>query len=298
MPTTESPTMTTTESPTMPTTTAYLAAHAALTTADALDDATACTCGPDDATCAGCDARTAYHAADRACDAARAAWLASDEPRSWQIGGEPWDGYGPIAENFAPSEIEEHLDDEARSGDWGDQTSTIWISSWARPVDPATGQEIRGAGVSVTTAIEVDGPDCEDGEEHEWRTPHSVLGGLAENPGVWGKGGGIISREVCAHCGGYRIVDTWAQDRSTGEQGLTSVSYEEADEDSLAWVAAERRKSSTEGLIAGLEDEYQDEDALRAAVGAALDADEDATEDDVRARLDADEDEDEDEVAA
>lgn len=83
-------------------------------------------------------------------------------------------------------------------------------------------------------------PDCDGEHEHDWRSPYSVLGGSRENPGVWGHGGGVIIREVCAHCGAYKKIDTWAQDMSTGEQGLKSVRYEPADDASLAWVESLR----------------------------------------------------------
>ena len=45
--------------------------------------------------------------------------------------------------------------------------------------------------------------------------------------------------EVCAQCGRYRVTDTWAQCRDTGEQGLRSVTYRPADDPSLAWVGRE-----------------------------------------------------------
>lgn len=92
----------------------------------------------------------------------------------------------------------------------------------------------------VTVTIEPIEPECAGEHDHDWRSPYSVLGGIKENPGVWGHGGGVILREVCAHCGRYRITDTWAQRKDTGEQGLESVKYEDADEASLAW-ALERR---------------------------------------------------------
>lgn len=69
-------------------------------------------------------------------------------------------------------------------------------------------------------------PDCIDGHEHDWLSPE-WLGGLQENPGVWGHGGGVIMTRVCLHCGCGRTTDTWAQDPSSGtRQGLTSVEYD------------------------------------------------------------------------
>lgn len=82
-------------------------------------------------------------------------------------------------------------------------------------------------------------PACADGHEHQWMSPHSVLGGDEANPGVWGHGGGVYIREVCCHCGRYRLTDTWAQRMDTGEQGLRETTYEVADDASLAWI--ERR---------------------------------------------------------
>lgn len=57
-------------------------------------------------------------------------------------------------------------------------------------------------------------------------------------PGWWADddGGGVVCREVCRHCGAYQVTDSWAQDMCDGEQGLTAVTYEEADAASLAWV--------------------------------------------------------------
>jgi hypothetical protein len=87
-----------------------------------------------------------------------------------------------------------------------------------------------------TVVIEPREPPCEPGRTHDWRTPYDVLGGLRDNPGVWGHGGGLIMRSVCRHCGRYRIVDTWAQRRDTGEQGLIETTYAEPDPVSLNWA--------------------------------------------------------------
>jgi len=76
-----------------------------------------------------------------------------------------------------------------------------------------------------TVAIDPDEPDCVD-VAHRWRSPHRLVGGIAENPGVWGHGGGVMITECCMRCGCARLTDTWAQDPETGEQGLTSVRYE------------------------------------------------------------------------
>jgi hypothetical protein len=78
-----------------------------------------------------------------------------------------------------------------------------------------------------TVEVEPAEPECEDGQAHDWQAPHEIVGGIEENPGVWGHGGGVYINQVCMHCGCGKTIDTWAQNRETGEQGLTSVSYEE-----------------------------------------------------------------------
>lgn len=69
-------------------------------------------------------------------------------------------------------------------------------------------------------------PDCHDGAEHDWQSPHEIVGGDKKSPGVWGHGGGVVIVECCLRCGCARRTDTWAQDPITGQQGVESVTYE------------------------------------------------------------------------
>lgn len=68
-------------------------------------------------------------------------------------------------------------------------------------------------------------PDCIDGHDHDWQSPVEIVGGIHENPGVWGHGGGVLVAEVCIRCGCGQHTDTWAQDPASGQQGLRSVEY-------------------------------------------------------------------------
>lgn len=121
-----------------------------------------------------------------------------------------------------------------------DRTQWINVRVWreARGVDE-DGEPVEGRWGEDTYTVTRDPaePACA-GDEHDWRAEHAVLGGLAENPGVWGSGGGVKISRVCAHCGAYQHTDTWATNQADGTQGHTSVSYEAADERSLAWVRA------------------------------------------------------------
>lgn len=159
----------------------------------------------------------------------------------WQVGGESWDGPGDGPdEPMTEGEIREWLDDASREG-WEVSDSPMWVDNWATPIDVVTGEALDSLdGLSITVQIDPPTPECVDDQGHDWQAPYEVLGGLRENPGVWGNGGGVICREVCAHCGVYQVTDTWAQRRDTGTQGHTTVTYEDADEASLAWVQERR----------------------------------------------------------
>jgi hypothetical protein len=70
-------------------------------------------------------------------------------------------------------------------------------------------------------------PDCVDGkghDGHDWQTPIEIVGGIVENPGCWGHGGGVILHHVCMRCGCERVEDTWANDDHGGH--TTRVTYE------------------------------------------------------------------------
>lgn len=165
-----------------------------------------------------------YSAAGEQLDATRAALAESDEPREYTFSG----GGGTETYVLSPSEVAEDWQDWMADGDWGDRTKTSWVHGHATDEFEERTRYIY--------AIEPDEPDCIEGEDHDWHAPYSVLGGLRENPGVWGHGGGVRATEVCAHCGTYQTTDSWAQDPETGEQGSRSTEYRDADEESMRWV--------------------------------------------------------------
>lgn len=111
------------------------------------------------------------------------------------------------------------------SGDW-DRDNTTWfrIYTWREGIDEH-GEIVRFDENTHEITLTAEEPDCDEGQEHDWQAPYEIVGGIKENPGVWGHGGGVIIHEVCIHCGCERVTDTWAQNRETGEQGLTSVEY-------------------------------------------------------------------------
>lgn len=134
--------------------------------------------------------------------------------------GDQYSGQESIRATDAEEAIDKYLD----GGDWTpDEGGTVWYTITAYDRD--------GERTERKVAFDPPEPPCEGDHAHEWTSPHDLVGGLTENPGVFGHGGGAIITEVCAHCGLRRITDTWATDPTDGEQGLTSVEYRRDDEE-------------------------------------------------------------------
>lgn len=142
------------------------------------------------------------------------------------------DGEGATRIKAATAEDAAH--EYVSGGDWGELSTTTWIDVHVAELN-ADGDPVDD-GEWITVAVDPEEPACSSPDGHDWQSPYEVLGGLRENPGVFGKGGGVIITEVCAHCGCYRRTDTWATNPDTGEQGLRSLEYREADDKSREWL--------------------------------------------------------------
>jgi hypothetical protein len=80
------------------------------------------------------------------------------------------------------------------------------------------------------------GLDERDDEGHVWESPYSLVGGLRENPGVWGGSGTSMSFEsVCARCGKYRREYEPGSQRNPDE-ALREITIRDRDEESEAWL--------------------------------------------------------------
>ena len=150
-----------------------------------------------------------------------------------------YDGHGDVVD-YPDESREDAAREYVDGGEWN-ATETTWIevTTWQRAyVLDVDGDvvELRVDADWHSITLDPDEPECV-ADEHDWQSPHEVVGGLAENPGVYGHGGGVIITEVCAHCGRYRVRDTWAQNRTNGVQGLESVEYRNADDASSEWIA-------------------------------------------------------------
>jgi hypothetical protein len=156
-------------------------------------------------------------AADAAVEAARDALRDSDEPRAWILREE-----GADYDTVMASSLKEALDQARLNVDrtnYPEADHRIWIDISARCME-------TDDRASDAVTLDQHEPECEDGGgKHDWQSPHELVGGAEDNPGVWGHGSGEIIDEVCMRCGCERSTDTWAQNPETGEHGFASVSY-------------------------------------------------------------------------
>ena len=60
------------------------------------------------------------------------------EAREYQFGGDSYPG-GEGGHWHAPSEVEDALQEWTEGGGWDISAGTVYVSDWARPIDPATG---------------------------------------------------------------------------------------------------------------------------------------------------------------
>lgn len=117
------------------------------------------------------------------------------------------------------------------TAEWGNSLTTQWIhvSTWREglTVDAFCDVElVREREDEHVITLEPKEPECSHEDGHDWQSPHEIVGGLRENPGCRGHGGGVIQEEVCVRCGCGRTTDTWAQDPADGSQGHRQVTYE------------------------------------------------------------------------
>lgn len=192
---------------------ALLAAIQQYNEADRASDECDCESAPGEV----CEHYLAWKSTLEAVDAAREALRVSDEPRQWRL-SECGHEYTTITASSCEEALEEARDGVERDN-YSDAEGTLWITVRVRC-------ELTGESDSDTVACDEEEPKCTGADEHDWQAPYEIVGGLKENPGVFGHDGGLLINEVCLHCGLARQTDTWAQNPETGEQGLVSVRYE------------------------------------------------------------------------
>lgn len=134
------------------------------------------------------------------------------------------------------SETIQALDDADANQQAIDMVTDAWDGSGRTTWTDVVVIDDTGDYETLTVQVDPPAPMCSHEGGHDWQSPLEVVGGCESNPGVQGKGGGVVIKEVCAHCGNYRITDTWAQRPDNCEEGHRTVSYRKPDACSRAWL--------------------------------------------------------------
>lgn len=131
--------------------------------------------------------------------------------------------------------------------DWaadGDYDERCMVRVYVTEIDDNGEPVGDDASDEVEAGPEPKAPPCTDGgtddDDHDWQTPHGLVGGISENPGVWSTGGTSMSfAYVCARCGARKHESHTGSQRNPGELPVT-VTYSAPTEASLEWVAGLR----------------------------------------------------------
>lgn len=129
--------------------------------------------------------------------------------------------------------IEDAMEQAREWSSEGDYDERVEVTCYARSED---GSESDSD--TVEAGPEPEAPECADGHDHEFENPEWLVG-CSENPGVWSTGGtAMTEKTVCKHCGCYQYVRHSGAQKNPGQLS-EKVTYEEADERSLEYVAEE-----------------------------------------------------------
>jgi hypothetical protein len=114
-----------------------------------------------------------------------------------------------------------------RGGDYepGDPPATFRVTGHVIRVGPDGGEE---DGWSVTVDIDPPEPACPVRKDagHDWSNDHRMVGGLTENPGVFGSGHGQVRTvEACLACGARKTDDLGGTDSASGDN-MRVITYE------------------------------------------------------------------------
>lgn len=128
-------------------------------------------------------------------------------------------GAQTVVKAYSLDEAIEQAEEWVSEGAYDVETKTFYVPAWVTDTD---GEEHE-----IKIRFDPEEPECsgEYPDVHDWSDDYELVGGIRENPGVWGHGGGIIIVVQCKICGMRRKTDTWGQGEN-GEQGVEIISYE------------------------------------------------------------------------
>ncbi len=145
----------------------------------------------------------------------------------------------------APASIGEALELAKRNFDslaYEPKESTYWIDLvvYEDHWDEEAGRWRQVAEAVCPMAIFPLEPPCTSRDGlHWWCTPREL-----PRVGTFPHGDGFRFVDVCAYCGLYKVIDTWATNPEDGREGLLSVEFMEPDEASVEWMSRRKKEAS------------------------------------------------------
>ena len=127
-----------------------------------------------------------------------------------------------------------------QAGEWGDGLAEVEVEYSAISIDEFGDEvEVGAESIEVTCGTLPEPEPCESEDGHDWQSPVEIVGGCAENPGVFSSGGTRFDfYEICQTCGMRKHSWDQGAQRNPG-QASEGVEYEAATERSLAWAGAQ-----------------------------------------------------------
>ena len=145
------------------------------------------------------------------------------------------DNHSEIIESDDMDAACDYAEEKWKNGSW-DSKCRITLS--VQEID----RNEKEIGDAKTFEVECGEDPAEPCDEHDWQSPHSLVRGLKENPGVWSLGGTTTKyKEVCALTGWYKITIRYGVQRNPGQ--CDSIEYSEPDAASIAWVESRVAKN-------------------------------------------------------
>lgn len=120
-----------------------------------------------------------------------------------------------------------------REGEWGDEGAIVWARYWWEDADYDTSDYARTDDIEIEPnhdrLIAAAGGDTDC--DHDWTSDGE--GGLAENPGVWSRGGTTMQyADHCRRCGLHRVETCYGPQRNPGQSDKTE--YRQMDDEEIA----------------------------------------------------------------
>ncbi len=186
------------------------------------------------------------------------AWVQENKPDLLN----KWSLYEGGVEVSGGREVSGSSDDALAEAEMGVDSSNYPSINKTRCVEVEVRNLVTGERLSSYVECHPPEPECQDSKEHEWKSPHDVVGGLESNPGVRSSSdGGVAGKECCAGCGVYKMTDSRVEFMGT-DHTFEEIAYAKRDDESMAFVLRTKLEKWL-GTVNGVDQELAAQAAQR-----------------------------------